>query len=147
VKKEAGDVTNGERPETVAAGGGLVPSESGDELLWRSTPAPDAGVSGSILRHAAGSVRLLDLDEQRQWVAQLDLDDSAKRFLENVWLRYVAWWDERARQARRRYHRWRGIVLIGGAATPSLISFSIGGQNVESIQWAAWCRCGLLPAG
>jgi hypothetical protein len=143
--KEVGDVANGARPEAAVADDGLTPSESANKLVQQATPAPDTGLSSLIHRHAARSVRLLDIEEQRNWVEQLDLDNTAKPFLENVWLRYIAWWDERARQARRRYHLWRGIVLIGGAATPSLISFSIGGQNVESLQWAAW-GTGLLVA-
>lgn len=66
-------------------------------------------------------------------------------FLESVWLRYVAWWDDRARRARRPYRFWRSVVLIGGALTPSLIGFSIGGESREAMQWAAWVT-GLLVA-
>jgi hypothetical protein len=80
---------------------------------------------------------LLDLDEQRRLFTSLDLDEGARWFLENVWLTYLAWWGDRAQRARRQYRIWRGIVLVGGAATPSLIGFSIGGGS-EVVEWAAW---------
>jgi hypothetical protein len=87
---------------------------------------------------------LLDLDELREGFAGLELEDGAKPFLESVWLRYVDWWDYRARQARRRYYALRGIVLVGGAATPSLIGFGLGtGESV--VEWVAWST-GLLVA-
>jgi Protein of unknown function (DUF4231) len=87
---------------------------------------------------------LLDLDELHQAFAGLELENGAKRFLESVWLRYVDWWDHRARQARRRYFALRGIVLVGGAATPSLIGFSLG-TGASVVEWVAW-GTGLLVA-
>ena len=80
---------------------------------------------------------LLDLEKQRQLITRLDLDFGAQWFLENVWLTYLDWWDDRAHRARRWYRFWRAIVLVGGAATPSLIGFSIGGGS-EAVEWAAW---------
>jgi hypothetical protein len=86
----------------------------------------------------------LNPDELRRAFAGLDLKDGAKQFLESVWLHYVDRWDRRARQAKRRYYALRGIVLIGGAATPSLIGFSLGtGKSV--VEWVAWST-GLLVA-
>jgi uncharacterized protein DUF4231 len=92
---------------------------------------------GHVGRSATPAPLLLDLDNQRQLITSLELDTRANWFLENVWLTYLAWWDDRARRARRQYRFWRAVVLVGGAATPSLIGFSIGGGS-EAIEWAAW---------
>jgi len=111
-----------------------------------AAPPDDRKRAGSTAApgREASTAQLLDLEAQRQAFATLNVDENAKWFLENVWLRYVAWWDRRAWQAKRQHYALRGVVLVGGAATPSLIGFSIGG-GLEAMQWAAWVT-GLLVA-
>lgn len=66
---------------------------------------------------------LIDLDELRRLVSELKLDDNSKRnqYIQARWLKYIEWWDDRARRAKSKYHRLRSAVIIAGALVPALV--------------------------
>jgi uncharacterized protein DUF4231 len=68
---------------------------------------------------------LVDEAALRAVIAQLDLDDAQKDRLNKRWLHYVLWWDERANENKWKYRVLRGIVIIGGATVPALVSLHV----------------------
>lgn len=65
---------------------------------------------------------LVDIPTLRKLVADLDLGDpKCNEYIEARWLKYVEWWDLRARQAKSKYQALRGAVVIGGALIPALV--------------------------
>ena len=64
-------------------------------------------------------VPLVDETKLQTLIEQLpDLEESHKHFLTTRWLHQLRWWDERSRDARRKYFRYRAAVIIGGVAIP-----------------------------
>ena len=66
---------------------------------------------------------LVDLDTLRKLIAGLDLDDKKmlNEYIDARWLKYVEWWDSRARKAKGNYYILRIAVVIGGALIPALV--------------------------
>src|SRR5258705_8159417 len=64
---------------------------------------------------------LVDLSELGQRIDALDLDPKTKESIKARWLKYVEWWDSRARNAKRNYHLLRGTVIIAGELLPALV--------------------------
>lgn len=65
---------------------------------------------------------LVDLDELGKLIDGLQLGETKrKEYLKARWLKYVAWWDSRARYAKWRYLALRSAVIIGGALIPAVV--------------------------
>ena len=65
---------------------------------------------------------LVDLEKLRALIAGLDLGDAQwNEYIEARWLTYVAWWDARAANAKRKYFALRSAVVIAGALIPALV--------------------------
>lgn len=65
---------------------------------------------------------LVDLEKLRELIGGLELGDrKLNEYIEARWLKYVEWWDSRARKAKSRYHGLRSAVIIGGALIPALV--------------------------
>lgn len=65
---------------------------------------------------------LVDLEKLRELIAKLELNDKKwNDYIEARWLKYVEWWDARARTAKRKYFWLRGAVVIAGALIPALV--------------------------
>jgi len=65
---------------------------------------------------------LVDLNELRGLIDDLDLGDTKRnQYLNARWLKYVEWWDSRARQSKWKHLSLRSAVVIGGALIPALV--------------------------
>ena len=78
---------------------------------------------------------LVDVEKLRELIAGLDLGDrKLNEYVEARWLKYVEWWDSRARKARTRYYALRSAVVIAGALIPALV----GLRELKVLGEAAW---------
>ena len=66
---------------------------------------------------------LVDLPELRRLIAELKLSDDSKNneYIQARWLKYIEWWDGRAKDAKTNYQRMRSAVIIAGALIPALV--------------------------
>jgi hypothetical protein len=63
-----------------------------------------------------------DLDQLRDLISELQLGDSkSNEYIKARWLKYIEWWDDRARRAKKKYQRMRSAVIIAGALIPALV--------------------------
>jgi hypothetical protein len=71
----------------------------------------------------SNSTCLVDLKELRRLVNELDLKDDKHRneYINARWLKYVEWWDFRARSAKKLYYAVSIATIIGGALIPALV--------------------------
>ena len=68
-------------------------------------------------------VTLIDLKELRRLIEGTDLENpNHKQYINARWLKYVEWWDSRARKAKWKYFTLRSAVVVGGALIPALVS-------------------------
>lgn len=76
-------------------------------------------------------LKLVDEDDLKCIIEQLDLEQKQKDFIKARWLKYVLWWDKRSRDAKTPYHRLRVTAAIAGVITSALVGANLGG--VEKI--------------
>ena len=70
----------------------------------------------------SNSGNLVDLEEMRRLVDDLDLSDLHRNEYMNArWLKYVEWWDLRARGATRKYYAISIATVVGSALIPALV--------------------------
>lgn len=68
------------------------------------------------------AAKLVDLQELRALIAALELGDPKRNeYITARWLKYVEWWDSRARGAKWKYFSLRGAVVIASALVPAFI--------------------------
>jgi hypothetical protein len=68
------------------------------------------------------SENLVDLKELRKLVDELDLSDRhLNEYINARWLKYVEWWDLRARAAKKKYYALSVATIVGGALIPALV--------------------------
>ena len=68
-------------------------------------------------------VQLVDLVELKRLMEEVKLgDDRLNQYVNARWLKYVEWWDCRARKAKRLYLWLRGTVLVASALIPALVA-------------------------
>ena len=66
---------------------------------------------------------LVDLAKFRELIKDLELGDLKRNeYLNARWLKYVEWWDARARKAKWKYQALRSAVVVGGALIPTLVA-------------------------
>ena len=71
-------------------------------------------------------MKLIDKQALLKLIEQLPMLDSQQKYhLQTRWLQYVLWWDERARRSRWKSFTLRSMVIIGGAAIPTLVSLHV----------------------
>jgi hypothetical protein len=82
----------------------------------------------------------VDLEELRRLVAELPLDDNKRNdYIAARWLKYVEWWDFRARDAKWKYYALRRMVVIAGTLIPVFVAlrelevWNIGGRDYSSV--------------
>jgi hypothetical protein len=46
------------------------------------------------------------------------LDESHKHYLKTRWMHQLRWWDDRSREARTKYFRYRAAIIVCGVAIP-----------------------------
>ena len=64
-----------------------------------------------------------DVEELRKLIAGIDLGDAKmNEYVSARWLRYVQWWDMRARNSKIRYECLRVLTVVGGAMIPALVA-------------------------
>lgn len=79
--------------------------------------------------------KLVDLEELRALITALELGDPKRNeYIIARWLKYVEWWDSRARGARWRYFSLRGAVVIASALVPAFI----GLRELSALGEGAW---------
>jgi Protein of unknown function (DUF4231) len=71
-------------------------------------PLVDSKALAQVIDHFAGS-----------------FSDSQKGFLKSRWLHQVRYWDNRSRDARRKYFALRGITVLGSVTIPVLTSLGL----------------------
>lgn len=78
---------------------------------------------------------LLNPDELKALIDELDLKYNQKKYIAARWLRYVDGWDARARNAKHNY-RWLSLAIVtSGALIPALVG--LRELNVwENYAWA-----------
>jgi hypothetical protein len=65
----------------------------------------------------------------------LDLSEDQKILLRSRWLDQMHWMARQARTSRRRHLILRWIMACGGVILPSLVSFSLGVGQSDSVRW------------
>lgn len=77
----------------------------------------------------------VDLNELKKLILELELDDPKKNeYIEARWLKYVEWWDYRAKTSKKLYQRMRAAVIISGALIPALV----GLQELNELNNYKW---------
>jgi uncharacterized protein DUF4231 len=74
------------------------------------------------------------------------LDESHKLFLKTRWLHQLCWWDNRSREARTKYFRYRAAVIVGGVAIP-VISGLPDAWNLGNVPKVIVALLGAIVAG
>jgi hypothetical protein len=70
-------------------------------------------------------IQLVDIAELKRLMAEVQLgDERMNEYVNARWLKYVEWWDSRARGAKRQYLLLRGIVVVASALIPALVALS-----------------------
>jgi hypothetical protein len=65
---------------------------------------------------------LVNLERLRKLIAGLELgDEKLNDCIDARWINYIEWWDSRSRDAKLKYQRLRGAVVIAGALIPALV--------------------------
>src|SRR5262245_45494678 len=68
-------------------------------------------------------VELIDVPGLRRLIDGADLLNPAhKEYINARWLKYVEWWDSRARDAKWKYFTLRSAIVVGGALVPAFVS-------------------------
>jgi hypothetical protein len=89
--------------------------------------------AGRKPRRWAGRTVLVNPAELSNLIDKLnDLGEAEREFIKVRWLRYVQWWDSRARRAKIRYNIFRTAVVVGGAAIPVLLALAEVDQLADS---------------
>ena len=66
--------------------------------------------------------KLVDLDQLKSLMDGIELNDQKlNEYINARWLKYVEWWDSRARKAKWKYLTVRSAVVIGSALIPALV--------------------------
>jgi hypothetical protein len=93
---------------------------------------PDQRLESSRYRRRPKPV-LVDPAELSNLIDKLnDLNDAERESIKARWLKYVQWWDSRARRAKSWYYLLRTVVVIGGAAIPVLLALGEVNQLADS---------------
>lgn len=72
---------------------------------------------------------MVDLAEFNNLIDKLEgLNEGERESIKARWLKYVQWWDSRARWAKRWYDLLRTGVVAGGPAVPVLLALSLVNQ-------------------
>ena len=84
-------------------------------------------------RRRAGRSVLVDPAKLSNLIDKLDdLNAAERESIKARWLKYVQWWDSRARQAKTRYYFFRTVVVVGSAAIPVLLALAQVNQLADS---------------
>jgi len=79
------------------------------------------------LRTQRDKLKLVDVAQLEALIDEAGLDEKQKVYLRRRWLHQIRWWDERAWEARRKYFRFRVIIVLGGIIVPFLTTGSPDG--------------------
>jgi len=76
-------------------------------------------------------------DRELAVLAQLELDQRQKHFVDFRYLGQLRWLEGKARGSQRNYYRLRTFAIVGGLVVPALVSLNIkDGDAREPIQYA-----------
>ena len=71
---------------------------------------------------AKNDPRRFNIEELRTLIGALELGDpKMNEYVNARWLRYVQWWDLRARRSKACYEWLRVLIVVGGASIPALV--------------------------
>jgi Protein of unknown function (DUF4231) len=73
-------------------------------------------------------LKLVDVAQLEALIEGARLDEVQKEYLRKRWLHQIRWWDGRAWEARKRYFRFRTIIVLGGVIVPFLTTASFNPQ-------------------
>jgi hypothetical protein len=76
-------------------------------------------------------LKLVDEDDLKKVIDQLDLEPQQKDFIKARWLKYVMWWDTRSRDAKRPYQSLRATAAIAGVITSALVGANLGSVELS----------------
>jgi hypothetical protein len=111
--------------------------------LNKKSAAAFHGKLAPFIKHARGAGRgprrrvgrsvLVDPAELSNLIDKInDLNDAERESIKARWLKYLQWWDSRARRAKTWYYLLRTVVVAGGAAIPVLLALAEVNQLADS---------------
>jgi len=101
-------------------------------------PSPGAGGAGqpdTAPSKCHKKIKLVDAAKLCGIIKSLKLCEAQEKSMKDRWLRYVLWWDSRAKRAKRWYQFLQGTVVIGSAAVPVLLALSQVKQLADDNWW------------